>query len=105
MAFRFFTAGESHGKRLLVIVDGMPAGLPLSEEYIARHLKRRQAGYGRGKRQEIESDFAEIVSGVRHGLTMGGPIGPRVEKKNRNNAHRQKRVAGGSGEDQGGKLA
>ncbi len=91
--FRFLTAGESHGKGLLVIVDGMPAGLPLSEDYIKGHLKRRQAGYGRGKRQEIESDFAEIVSGVRHGLTMGGPIGMRIENKDWNNANWQKRMA------------
>jgi chorismate synthase len=73
--FRYLTAGESHGKGLLVIVEGVPAGLPLSEDYIAVHLRRRQQGYGRGKRQQIETDFAEIVSGVRHGYTMGGPIG------------------------------
>ncbi len=91
--FRFLTAGESHGKGLLVIVDGMPAGLALSEEYIAGHLRRRQGGYGRGKRQQIEQDFAEIVSGVRHGLTMGGPIGLRIENKDWYNADWQKRMA------------
>lgn len=91
--FRFLTAGESHGKGLLVIVDGMPAGLALSEEYIAGHLRRRQGGYGRGKRQQIEQDFAEIVSGVRHGLTMGGPIGLRIENKDWKNADWQKRMA------------
>lgn len=91
--FRFLTAGESHGKALLVIVEGTPAGLALSEEYIAAHLKRRQGGYGRGKRQQIEQDFAEIISGVRHGLTMGGPIGLRIENKDWNNANWVKRMA------------
>jgi chorismate synthase len=93
MNFRFLTAGESHGKGLLIIAEGIPAGLPLSEAYIARHLKRRQQGYGRGKRQQIESDYAEIVSGVRHGLTMGGPIGLRIENKDWNNANWQVRMA------------
>lgn len=71
---RFLTAGESHGKALTVIVEGLPAGLPLSEEYIARDLRRRQGGYGRGRRQRIEQDRAEILAGVRHGLTLGSPI-------------------------------
>jgi len=91
--FRFFTAGESHGKGLLVIIDGVPAGLPISEEFIAGHLKRRQAGYGRGKRQQIETDFAEIVSGVRHGLTMGSPIGLKIDNRDWFNANWQKRMA------------
>src|SRR5439155_10091699 len=65
---RFLTAGESHGKGLLMIIEGVPAGLPLSEDYIAVDLRRRQGGYGRGRRQKIEQDRAEIVSGVRHGL-------------------------------------
>ncbi len=72
--FRFLTAGESHGKGLSVIIEGIPAGLPLSEDYIARDLRRRQGGYGRSRRQKIEEDRAEIVSGVRHGLTLGSPI-------------------------------
>jgi chorismate synthase len=92
-SLRFLTAGESHGKGLLVIVEGMPAGLPLSEEYIAGHMRRRQAGYGRGKRQQIEQDSAEIVSGVRHGLSMGSPIGMRIENKDWNNANWQKRMS------------
>ena len=71
----------------------MPAGLPMSEEYIAKHLRRRQVGYGRGKRQQIETDFAEIISGVRHGLTMGGPIGLRIENRDWNNANWQVRMA------------
>src|SRR3989304_156178 len=78
---RFLTAGESHGKALLAIVEGVPAGLALSEDYIAAQLRRRQQGYGRGRRQQIEQDAAESVSGVRHGRTMGGPIGLRIENK------------------------
>jgi chorismate synthase len=61
MHFRFLTAGESHGKGLMVIIDGMPAGLELSEAYIAGHLRRRQQGYGRGKRQQIETDRKSVV--------------------------------------------
>jgi chorismate synthase len=71
---RFLTAGESHGKALTVIIEGLPAGLPLTEDYIALDLRRRQGGYGRGERQQIEEDRAEILSGVRHGLTLGSPI-------------------------------
>jgi len=71
---RFLTAGESHGKGLVVIIEGIPAGLALDEEYIARELARRQKGYGRSARMEIEQDHAEIVSGVRHGLTIGSPV-------------------------------
>ena len=72
--FRFLTAGESHGKGLVAVIDGMVAGLPVSEEHIAQDLKRRQVGYGRSTRMEIEQDKAEIISGVRHGLTIGSPI-------------------------------
>src|SRR6476469_1621839 len=72
--FRFLTAGESHGQALGTIVEGVPAGLPLTAEFIAADLARRQRGYGRGARQTIEHDVAEILSGVRHGLTLGSPI-------------------------------
>ena len=72
--FRFLTAGESHGKGLVAIIEGMPAGMALNEEYIARDLARRQKGFGRGARMAIERDRAEIISGVRHGLTIGSPI-------------------------------
>ncbi len=72
--FRFLTAGESHGKGLMAIVEGMVAGLPLEEAYINRELKRRQQGYGRGPRMKIEDDNAEVIAGVRHGLTTGSPI-------------------------------
>jgi chorismate synthase len=71
---RFLTAGESHGRALGVIVEGIPAGLALTADTIAVDLARRQRGYGRGARQAIEQDRAEIVSGVRHGLTLGSPI-------------------------------
>ncbi|MCB5094871.1 chorismate synthase [Streptococcus mutans] len=71
---RYFTAGESHGPRLTAIIEGVPAGLPLTANYINAELKRRQGGYGRGGRMKIESDQVEITSGVRHGLTMGSPI-------------------------------
>ena len=71
---RYLTAGESHGPRLTAIIEGVPAGLPLTADYINAELKLRQGGYGRGARMKIESDQVEITSGVRHGLTMGGPI-------------------------------
>ena len=71
---RFLNAGESHGKSLTALVEGIPANLPLTEDYIERHMARRQVGYGRGGRMQIEKDRAEILSGVRHGLTMGSPI-------------------------------
>ena len=71
----FLTAGESHGKGLLGIIEGLPAGLSISEEYINFHLSRRQKGFGRGGRMKIEKDMAEIYCGVRLGLTIGAPIG------------------------------
>lgn len=71
---RMLTAGESHGKGLSVIIDGLPAGLPVNQEFINIELKRRQHGYGRGKRMQIESDRVEILAGVRNGKTIGSPI-------------------------------
>lgn len=71
---RYITAGESHGPELTGIVEGVPAGLPLTEDEIATHLVRRQQGYGRGGRMAFEKDFATITSGLRFGKTMGGPI-------------------------------
>ena len=71
---RFLTAGESHGKALTTIVDGFPSNLKISESYINQQLKRRQFGYGRGLRMKIETDKAEILSGVRFGKTLGSPI-------------------------------
>ena len=72
--FRFLTAGESHGPALTAVIEGLPAGLPITAEPINVQLKRRQGGYGRGARQKIESDTAEILSGIRFGKAMGGPI-------------------------------
>ena len=71
---RFITAGESHGPALTAIIDGMPAGLTLTAEAINHDLARRQIGYGRGRRMEIEKDQAEILSGVRFSKTLGTPI-------------------------------
>ncbi len=71
---RFLTAGESHGKGLTVIVEGLPAALPLTEQYLEGDLRRRQGGFGRSQRQQIEHDRAEITAGVRHGLTLGTPL-------------------------------
>jgi chorismate synthase len=71
---RFTTAGESHGPALTTIVEGVPAGLAISAEQIDHELRRRQGGYGRGGRMRIESDRAEILSGVRHGETLGSPV-------------------------------
>lgn len=71
---RYLTAGESHGKQLTTIVEGVPANMPLLKEDINQSLKRRQGGHGRGKRMQIEKDLVEITSGVRHGYTLGSPI-------------------------------
>ncbi len=92
-AFRWLTAGESHGRGLTAIVDGVPAGLPLSADQIASDLTRRQGGYGRGKRQQIERDRAEIMSGVRHGLTIGSPIALTMVNRDHQNANWQVRMA------------
>jgi chorismate synthase len=73
-AFRFLTAGESHGPTLGVTIEGVPAGLALTEDALAVDLARRQKGYGRGARQAIEQDRAEILAGVRHGRTLGSPV-------------------------------
>ncbi|HEX8890687.1 MAG TPA: chorismate synthase [Pyrinomonadaceae bacterium] len=79
--FRFTTAGESHGRALVMIVEGLPAGLPVDLEQINRELERRQWGYGRGGRMKIERDRVEIMSGVRHGLTLGSPLALMIENK------------------------
>jgi chorismate synthase len=71
---RFSTAGESHGESLVALVSGLPAGIPVAQEFIDRELWRRQQGYGRGGRMRIERDTAHILSGVRHGKTIGSPI-------------------------------
>jgi chorismate synthase len=78
---RFTTSGESHGRALVAIIEGLPAGLPVDQELIDRELSRRQLGYGRGGRMKIEKDHAEILSGVRHGLTLGSPVALMIENK------------------------
>jgi len=78
---RYITAGESHGKALIGILEGIPSGLAVSSEDIDRDLKRRQGGYGRGGRMKIESDHAEILSGIRWGKTIGSPITLLIENK------------------------
>ncbi|MFH0992251.1 MAG: chorismate synthase [bacterium] len=78
---RYLTAGESHGQALVGIVEGVPAGLPLSNVYINHQLKRRQLGYGRGGRMKIESDHVKILSGVRFGKTLGSPIALSINNK------------------------
>jgi len=79
--FRFTTAGESHGPALVAIIEGLPAGLPIDIDRVNRELWRRQQGYGRGARMKIEQDRIEILSGVRHGLTLGSPLAVMIENK------------------------
>jgi chorismate synthase len=78
---RFATAGESHGQALVAWISGLPAGLAVDQDFIQRELHRRQLGYGRGARQRIEKDQAEIFAGVRHGKTIGAPIALRIENR------------------------
>ncbi|OCA83566.1 chorismate synthase [Bacillus sp. FJAT-27986] len=82
---RYITAGESHGPQLTTLIEGLPAGMPLSEEDINKHLARRQKGYGRGRRMQIEKDTVEITAGIRHGRTLGSPVALQV--KNRDWTH------------------
>ncbi|MGC1415122.1 MAG: chorismate synthase, partial [Candidatus Acidiferrum sp.] len=78
---KFYTAGESHGQALLAFVSGLPASLPVDLQFINHELHRRQLGYGRGGRQKIEKDRADIFAGVRHGQTIGAPIALRIENR------------------------
>ncbi|MGQ0763757.1 MAG: chorismate synthase [Acidobacteriota bacterium] len=79
--FRFTTAGESHGRALVAIVEGLPAGQPINVDQINHELWRRQQGYGRGGRMKIEQDRVEILGGVRHGVTLGSPLALMIENK------------------------
>jgi chorismate synthase len=79
--FRFTTAGESHGRALVAIVEGLPAGLPVDIDQVHHELWRRQQGYGRGARMKIEQDRVEVLSGVRHGLALGSPLALMIENK------------------------
>ena len=76
--FRWLTAGESHGRALVAICEGVPAGVEISTADIAAALARRRAGYGRGARMKFEQDEAEITAGVRHGRTLGAPVAFRI---------------------------
>jgi chorismate synthase len=78
---RFVTAGESHGQALVAWISGLPAGVPVDLEFVSRELHRRQLGFGRGGRQKIEKDRADILAGVRHGKTIGAPIALRIENR------------------------
>jgi chorismate synthase len=78
---KFYTAGESHGQALLAFVSGLPASLPVDLNFVNHELHRRQLGYGRGGRQKIEKDRADIFAGVRHGQTIGAPIALRIENR------------------------
>jgi chorismate synthase len=89
---RFLTAGESHGKALVAILEGVPAGLALDFDAVTTELRRRQGGYGRGRRMTIESDRAEVLGGVRHGLTTGAPIALLVPNRDWENWQRTMRV-------------
>ena len=81
MTFSFTTAGESHGRALIATIEGLPAGLPVDQDFINHELWRRQQGYGRGGRMKIETDTAQILAGVRHGETLGSPVAIMVENK------------------------
>jgi chorismate synthase len=101
---RFLTAGESHGKALVMILEGLPAGLAIDFAAVTTELRRRQGGYGRGRRMAIESDRAEPFSGVRHGLTTGAPVSLMIPNKDWENWQRTMHVeleepAGATGPD------
>src|SRR5277367_5000837 len=100
---KFYTAGESHGQALLAFVSGLPAQLPIDVEFINQELHRRQLGYGRGGRQKIEKDRAEIFAGVRHGKTIGAPIAVRIENHDWANWEKYLQVEGGLEDDAGTK--
>ena len=78
---RFSTAGESHGEGLVALVSGLPAGIPVDQAFLDRELWRRQQGCGRGGRMRIERDTAKILSGVRHGKTIGSPVAMTLANK------------------------
>jgi chorismate synthase len=85
MFFTFTTAGESHGRALVATIEGLPAGLPISQDFINHELWRRQQGYGRGGRMKIETDTVQILTGVRHGETLGSPVALMVENRDYKN--------------------
>lgn len=81
MSFRFLTAGESHGKALVGIIEGLPAGLEVTHDYLMTQIRRRKMGYGRGARQKIETDEVELLTGIRHGQTIGAPVCLQIVNK------------------------
>src|SRR5439155_24158444 len=89
---RFLTAGESHGQTLVAILEGVPAGLTIDFDSVTRELRRRQSGYGRGRRMAIESDRADAVSGIRRGATTGAPIALLIPNKDWENWQRTMQV-------------
>ena len=99
---RFLTAGESHGPALVVIIEGLPAGLPLSAASFSTDLRRRQLGYGRGRRMAIEQDRAEIVSGVRRGETLGSPVTLLIRNRDWTNWQHTMSIEADPPEDAGG---
>lgn len=99
---RFLTAGESHGRALVVILEGLPAGLRLDLDAVARDLRRRQGGYGRGRRMAIESDRAEVLSGVRAGETIGSPVAMLIQNRDWVNWQYTMRVTEEAPSDAGG---
>ncbi len=96
---RFVTAGESHGQALVAWISGLPAGVPVDLEFISRELHRRQLGFGRGGRQRIEKDQADILAGVRHGKTIGAPIVLRLENRDWKNWEKALPVEDSDGAD------
>ena len=86
---KFFTSGESHGEALVAFISGLPAGLEVAQDFVDRELWRRQQGYGRGGRMKIERDSARILSGVRHGQTIGSPISMLLENRDWKNWQQQ----------------
>ena len=82
---RYLTAGESHGQALVGVLEGVPAGISVNAEYINHQLRRRQMGYGRGGRMRIEADSVEILSGIRHGKTLGSPIAMLIRNRDSQN--------------------
>ncbi|HKW16233.1 MAG TPA: chorismate synthase [Terriglobales bacterium] len=95
---KFLTSGESHGEALVAFLSGLPAGLEISQEFVDRELWRRQQGYGRGGRMKIERDTARILSGVRHGRTIGSPISMLIENRDWKNWQEQLPVEKGNPE-------
>ena len=96
---RFFTAGESHGQALIAWISGLPAGVPADLEFVNRELHRRQLGFGRGGRQRIEKDHADVLAGVRHGKTIGAPIAIRIENRDWQNWEKALPVEDAEGAD------